>query len=115
MRKRVGIICVFLGALCILSSLGFVLYNRWEDENAGKISQSLLKDVQSIIDTKTTELGGSEPLPSPPGKGPVDIEQIPDDAENEPDGSEPLPSLPGTVPEGAEQPPIDTESFLYLP
>ena len=53
MYKRIGVICVFLGVLCILSSVGFVVYNRWEDKNAEEIAQSLLEDVQNIIDEKT--------------------------------------------------------------
>ena len=53
MRKWIGVICVFLGVVCILSSVGFVVYNRWEDKNAEKIAQSLLEDVQNIIDEKT--------------------------------------------------------------
>jgi sortase A len=53
MRKLIGVICVLLGVLCILGSVGFVVYNRWEANNAEKMAQSLLEDVQSIIDGKT--------------------------------------------------------------
>ena len=60
MRKWIGVICVFLGAVCILSSVGLVVYNRWEDESAEETTQSLLEDVQSIIDEKTTESGDTE-------------------------------------------------------
>ncbi len=49
MRKWIGIICVLLGILCILSAIGFVVYNRWEDKKAEDIAQDLLKNVQSII------------------------------------------------------------------
>ena len=49
MRKVIGGICVFLGALCILSAIGFAGYNRWEDGSAEEISQELLADVQTII------------------------------------------------------------------
>ena len=59
MRKWLGVICVFLGVLCILSAIGLVAYNRWEDENAEKIAQDLLEDVQSIIEEPQPEL----PLP----------------------------------------------------
>ena len=59
MRKWIGVICVFLGVLCILSAIGLVAYNRWEDENAEKIAQDLLEDVQSIIEEPQPEL----PLP----------------------------------------------------
>ena len=60
MRKWIGVICVFLGALCILSSVGFVVYNRWEDKKAEKIAQSLLENVRSIIDEETSELEDTE-------------------------------------------------------
>lgn len=53
MRKWIGAIFVFLGVLCILSSVGFVAYNQCEDENAKETTQDLLQDVQSIIDEKT--------------------------------------------------------------
>ena len=50
MRKWIGVICVFLGVVCLLSSVGFVAYNRWENENAEDIAQDLLEDIQSIIE-----------------------------------------------------------------
>jgi sortase A len=56
MRKRIGVICILLGALCILGSVGFVIYNWWEDKKAEEITQSLLEDVKSIINEKTTGL-----------------------------------------------------------
>lgn len=55
MRKRIGVICVFLGALCVLSSVGFMGYNRWEAENAARVSESLLEDLQSEIEKKTEQ------------------------------------------------------------
>ena len=55
MRKWIGIICVLLGVVCLLSSVGFVAYNRWEDMNAKDIAQDLLEDIQSIIEEKQPE------------------------------------------------------------
>ncbi len=55
MRKWIGVICVLLGALCILSSVGFIVYNRWESENAAKVTESLLEDLQRVIDEKNVE------------------------------------------------------------
>ena len=52
MRRWIGIFCVFLGALCMLSAIGFAAYSWWEDKNAGEISRTLLEDAQSIIDGK---------------------------------------------------------------
>ena len=79
MRKWIGAICVFLGVVCILSSVGFVVYNRWEDKNAEEIAQDLLEDVQSIID---------EPQPELP---------LPDDTVNLPDDTEKIPAEMATV------------------
>ncbi|MEE1024770.1 MAG: sortase [Acutalibacteraceae bacterium] len=55
MRKWIGIICVLLGAICIISSVGFVAYNRWENKHAEEIAQDLLEDIQSIIEEKQPE------------------------------------------------------------
>lgn len=68
MRKWVGVICVFLGVVCILSAIGFVAYNRWEDKAAEEVAQDLLEDVQSII---------KEPRPERPM--PDDTEKIPEE------------------------------------
>ena len=73
MRKWIGVICVFLGVVCILSSIGFVVYNRWEDQNAEGIAKDLLEDVQSIMDEKQPE----QPLPA-------DTVNLPDDPEKMP-------------------------------
>ena len=64
MRKWIGVICVVLGVVCILSSVGFVVYNRWEDESAEEVAQSLLEDVQNIIDEKTTGTDDTEKTPT---------------------------------------------------
>ena len=55
MRKWIGIICVLLGAICIISSVGFVAYNQWENKHAEEIAQDLLEDIQSIIEEKQPE------------------------------------------------------------
>ena len=73
MRKWIGVICVFLGVICILSAIGFVAYNRWEDKNAEEIAQDLLEDVQSMIETTQPEL----PLPDDTVNLPGETEKIP--------------------------------------
>ena len=73
MRKWIGVICVFLGAVCLLNSVGFVAYNRWEDTNAEEISQDLLENVQSIIEEPQTE----QPLPDGTVNLPNDTEKLP--------------------------------------
>lgn len=63
MRKWIGAVCLILGVTCLLAAVGFVIYNRWEDENAGKITQSLLADVQLVIEEKKA----NDPPQSEPG------------------------------------------------
>lgn len=55
MRKRIGIACVLLGALCILGAVGFVAYNRWEANNAEETTKDLLRNVQSVLSEEHTE------------------------------------------------------------
>ena len=50
-----GAVCVILGAACLLAAVGFVIYNRWEAENAGTTAQTLLKDVQLILDESNAQ------------------------------------------------------------
>ena len=73
MGKWIGISCVLLGVLCILSAIGFIAYNRWEDKNAEDIAKDILKDVQSIIDESLPE----QTLPD-------ETIVLPDDEENMP-------------------------------
>ena len=55
MGKWMGVICVFLGVVCLLSAVGLVVYNRWEADRAEETAQALLADVQSIMDEKPQE------------------------------------------------------------
>ena len=73
MRKWIGVICVILGVVCILSAAGFAVYNRWEDNQAEETAQDLLADVQSIMD----ETQPQKPLPDDPVSLPYDTEKIP--------------------------------------
>lgn len=49
MRKWLGILCVILGAGCLLGAIGLVLYNNWEADAAAESSQAMLEDVQAVI------------------------------------------------------------------
>ena len=49
MRKWIGITCIVLGVICLLGAIGFVVYNRWEDNNAAQTSQNILEKVQLVI------------------------------------------------------------------
>lgn len=55
MPKKAGIAIVTLGAVLILSALLLFLYNRREDHLAGQEAESLLSDVESLIEDRTTE------------------------------------------------------------
>lgn len=55
MPKKAGIVCVSLGAVLIISALLLFLYNQWEDDQAGKESENLLANVQSVISERTEE------------------------------------------------------------
>ena len=50
MRKGIGIGCIALGMICLLISIGFVVYNRYEASHGEKISQMLLHNLQTSID-----------------------------------------------------------------
>ena len=54
MGKWIGTICIILGVACLLAAVGFVIYNRLEAENAAGISQSLLQDLQLVIEENKT-------------------------------------------------------------
>ena len=46
MRKGIGIGCIIAGMLCLFSSLGLIVYNRYESRNVERHSMTLLLDVQ---------------------------------------------------------------------
>ena len=56
MRKWIGGICIFLGVVCLLSAVGFLVYNLWENKNAEEIYQVFLEDVQCIIQEPQPEI-----------------------------------------------------------
>ena len=64
MGKWIGGICVFLGVVCILSAIGFVVYNHWEADSAEQIAQDILADVQGVIAEKTITPDNTEKIPS---------------------------------------------------
>ena len=70
MSKRIGIACLLLGILCLLSAVGLMVYNRFEAESAAKATDSLLAEVQDAMKEQeaasakgpTIEVGGYECL-----------------------------------------------------
>lgn len=53
MRKLIGVICVWFGVFCLLCSVGFMAYNRWESKKAENATKSLLEDIQTMINEKS--------------------------------------------------------------
>ena len=60
MCKGFGICCIVLGVCCLISSLGLIAYNRWEEENAQDVSMNILQDVQENMPEITREESTSE-------------------------------------------------------
>ena len=56
MRKFVGITCILLGVVCLCASVGLMLYNRVEEQNAEEYASVLLKDVQQEIIANIQEM-----------------------------------------------------------
>ena len=51
MRRVFGVCCIILGICCLIASVGFIAYNRWEEEHAQTASKDILQDVrESILD-----------------------------------------------------------------
>lgn len=86
MRKGIGIICLLLGAACLLGAIGFAMYNQWEDKNAEESARALLADVQSILRT-----------PQPEPTAPDDTATAPEVTVDLPDESESAPAEMATV------------------
>ena len=49
MRKRIGFACIALGIACLLTAIGFVIYNGYEARYGEKNSQELLQNIQDRI------------------------------------------------------------------
>lgn len=53
--RKVGIVCIILGILCLLSSGGWIIHNALEAKHAEKAANALLQKVRKQIDvTKET-------------------------------------------------------------
>ena len=56
MPKKTGIAIVAVGAVLILSALLLFLHNRQEDVQAGQEAESLLENVEAVIEMKTIKV-----------------------------------------------------------
>ncbi|MCI8388908.1 MAG: sortase [Clostridiales bacterium] len=62
MRSKIGISCMILGAVLIISALLLLVYNRHEEDTAGKSVEALLPEVRGAIaeNMQKAELGPVE-------------------------------------------------------
>ena len=60
MRRIFGACCIILGICCLISSVGFIAYNDWEEENAQNASKNILQDIRKNIPDNTREESASE-------------------------------------------------------
>ena len=73
MPKKSGIAIVTAGAVLILSALLLLLYNRYEDANAGQEAESLLENVEAVIETKRIKVPVTSKRPdATPSTTPLD-------------------------------------------
>ena len=59
MRRIFGTCCIILGICCLISSLGLIVYNHREEENAQNASKNILQAVQENILDNTREENNS--------------------------------------------------------
>lgn len=55
MRRRFGVICIVLGICCLLSSIGFIVYNAWEENRAENDSKIMVQNIQEQIKNIVSE------------------------------------------------------------
>ena len=73
MPKKTGIAIVTAGAVLILSALLLLLYNRYEDAHAGQEAESLLENVEAVIETKRIKVPVTSKRPdAAPSTTPLD-------------------------------------------
>ena len=71
MRKGFGICCIILGFCCLMASVGLILYNNLEEENARNASDSILQNIRQNMaappqaESPTEEIGQDEPADIP--------------------------------------------------
>ena len=60
MRKRIGIICLIVGAVLILSALLLFFFTRLTDHNAGKQAEAMLDDIREEIKLRMENTGEND-------------------------------------------------------
>ena len=79
MTKRIGILCVALGFLCLLSSAGLIVYNRMEEKGAERATEAVLQNVQQQMGevSADTEVPAEMPTVDVNGNESIGILYIP--------------------------------------
>jgi len=49
MKKKLGSICMVTGLIMVLMALGLFVYNTWEAQNGGKLSNRVLMQMKDVI------------------------------------------------------------------
>ena len=73
MRKGIGIGCIVIGLLCLLTAVGFVVYNNYEAQSGETAAQMLLEDVQTHMDAAKQ----AENVPEIPDAAPQQMLTVP--------------------------------------
>ena len=60
MAKRIGVLCIALGFLCLFSAVGLIVYNHMEEKNAEAASAAMLRDVQQMTETEGEPIADAE-------------------------------------------------------
>ncbi len=69
MRKLLGIICISLGIICLISAVGLLLYNKREEANAENFSADILEvlreEIRVVQEDKDTDSGSTPTISYP--------------------------------------------------
>lgn len=60
MAKRIGVLCIALGFLCLFSAVGLIVYNHMEEKGAEAASAAMLRDVQQMTEAEEEPLADAE-------------------------------------------------------
>ena len=55
MRRKIGTLCMILGAVLVLAALSLFLWNRWEDGRAGASVDEILPQIEAAVEEGKTD------------------------------------------------------------
>ena len=70
MKQKIGKICMVLGALLILASLGLLAYNKWDAARADKAAQTALGELENTLTRTIEEKNKADDVVLQPGLDP---------------------------------------------